>query len=113
MGVVLNDKPVNVKTSELNDWICKVRVKKLSCKRQKRKNLFIEAVLSNALVKAETLLRTKQQERRMRWEKIKSHMPDATSHNRSSVWDTRTCEDLHSIDNFMLQLNSVKVPVQR
>lgn len=109
MGVVLNERPVNVKTSELNDWICRVRVKKLNCKRQKRKNLFIEAVLSNALVKAERLLRAKQQERRLRWEKIKPHLPV----NRSSLWDTRTCEDLHSLDSFMSQLNSVKVPVQR
>lgn len=112
MGVVVTDrKPINVKTSELSDWICKVKVKKLNFKRQKRKNLFIEAVLTNALSRAETLLRMKQQERRMRWECIKSSLPD--SRCSPAVLDTRTSEDLDSIDYFMSQLNSVKVPVER
>lgn len=109
MGVVLNEKPLNVKTGELNYWISKVKVKQQNFKRQKRKNLLVEAVLSNALVTAENLLRLKQQERRMRWQRVKPKLAEAPA-----ILDTTDyCEELNSLNDFMSKLNSIKAPVQR
>ncbi|KAJ8953056.1 hypothetical protein NQ314_007431, partial [Rhamnusium bicolor] len=98
------------------DWISHIKVKKLNFKIHKRKNLFIEAVLNKALSKAETELRQKQEERRLRWQHLKSRwgvLQDCCD-NTSINWDTKICEELNnSLDNFMLQLKEVKVPIQR
>lgn len=119
MGVVAKAHLNNsIKTSELADWIAVLKVKKLNFKCQKRKNLFIEAVLNKALSKAETELRQKQQERRLRWQHLKStwwiNPKDSCDTNSSIDWDASTCEDLtHSIDEFMSQLKSVNVSIHR
>lgn len=116
MGAVGRHSAPAVKTSELNDWISKVRVKKRNFK---RKNLFIDAVLANALLQAEHLLRAKQQERKMRWQEIKSSFATSSVSQEPSTAATAAetassvCEDLISIDNFMFQLSQIKVPVQR
>lgn len=99
------------KTSELTNWIYKVKVKKQNFK---RKNLFIEVVLSNTLSHAEHLLRAKQQERKMKWERIKSTLPAGVKTSKMEVTAAATpCKDLSSIDDFMYQLSQIKVPVQR
>lgn len=119
MGVVAQAHLNNsIKTSELANWIAVLRVKKLNFKCQKRKNLFIEAVLNKALTKAESELRYKQQERRLRWQHLKttwSINPKESCDTNSSIdWDNNACEDLtNSIDEFMSQLKSVDVSIQR
>lgn len=109
-----------IKTSELTEWIGKVRVKKRSFK---RKNLFIDAVLTNALVHAQDLLRAKQQERKMKWLEVKSAMGTTTTPEEacppppplppSSLTPTPMLEELSSLDDFMYKLSLIKVPVQR
>lgn len=109
MGAILNEKPINVKTSELNHWIYKVKVKQQNLKRQKRKNLFVEAVLTNALISAQKLLRLKQQERRRRWEWVRLKKTETPA-----ILDaTNYCEELNSLNDFMSKLNAIKAPVQR
>lgn len=116
MGVVAkpNSASNSLKTSDLADWISLIKVKKINFKSKKRNNLFIEAVLNKALTRAETELRLKQQERRLRWQHLKSTWAiqnDYCDKNTSINWDTKVCEELNSsLDNFMLQLREVKVP---
>lgn len=106
-------------TDGLVDWITKVRVKKNSFKRQRRKNLRVEAVLTSALVKAETLLRMKQQQRYQRWQRLKVELTKADCNSVCSAtssdnqWDEKICEDINSLNSFMSLLNEVKIPLQR
>jgi len=108
-------------TDGLAVWITKVRVKKNSIKRQRRKNLRVEAVLTSALVKAEKLLRMKQQQRYQRWQRMKTELFKADCNvcditavgDRSVEWDEKTCEDLDSLHSFMCLVNEVKCPAQR
>jgi hypothetical protein len=108
-----------VQTDRLVDWISKARVKKSALKRSRRENLRVEAILTSALVKAETLLRVKQLQRFHRWQRVKSELcktgfdvcNDFPKDKVSNQWDE--CEDLKSLDRFMRMLNEVKSPVQR
>lgn len=113
MGAVERQVP-RVKTSELTHWISKVRVKK---RRFKRKNLFIEAVLANALVQAEHLLQAKQQERKEKWKTIKSttHINAATQRREAAAaTEAVSCEEItKSLDDFMFKLSQIKIPVER
>ncbi|KAF5308215.1 hypothetical protein FQR65_LT06395 [Abscondita terminalis] len=91
-------------------------LKKMSLKRQKRKNLFVEAVLTNALYKAESELKNKQQERLQRWRSIKIDLtrvqyPENTT--PAIVWNNQTFEELDSLNQFMSKLKEIKFPVQR
>ncbi|PNF22730.1 hypothetical protein B7P43_G07152 [Cryptotermes secundus] len=106
----------------LVDWITKVRVKKRSLTRHRKENLRVDAILTSALMKAETLLRMKQQQRFQRWQRLKTevckadctNVCSATSNERvSNQWDEKTCEEINSLDRFMCLLNEVKTPVQR
>lgn len=123
MGVpvrALNNRQQN-KTDGLAVWVTKVRVNKNSFKRQRRKNLRVEAVLTSALVKAEMLLRMKQQQRYQRWQRMKTELFKADCNvcsitavdDRSTEWDEKTCEDLDSLHSFMCLVNEVKCRVQR
>lgn len=115
MGVaVVNHK--TVQSESINDWIFKVKRKKLSLKRQRRKNLFVEAILTNALYKAELQLKSKQQQRLQRWRSIKTSLtriqyPENTP--SQIVWDNQTLEELDSLNQFMSKLKEIKLPVQR
>jgi hypothetical protein len=109
-------------TDGLVDWISKVRVKKKALTRHRRKNLRVEAILTSALIEAETLLRMKQQQRFQRWQRLKTevckadcnNVYSATSNdNVSDQWDEKTCEDINSLNRFMCLLNEVKTPLQR
>lgn len=111
MGVILKSHEAVGQTSQLVDWITKVRCKKLNVRRQRRKNLLVEAVLANALLKAETELRTKQQERLRRWQQIKTSYSNVCSRTKTIPWDA--CEDLNSLDSFMSELKNVKCQLDR
>lgn len=99
------------KTTELASWISRIRIKKTNFRYQKRKNLFIEAVLSNALVRAETELRQKQQERRLRWQHLMSKcaINTNTCDKLPPNFDTKIYDEINAdIDSFMNQLNQKK-----
>ncbi|PNF13867.1 hypothetical protein B7P43_G11787 [Cryptotermes secundus] len=109
-------------TDGLVDWIRKVRVKKRSLTRHRRENLRVEAILTSALMEAETLLRMEQQQRFQRWQRLKtevcksdcSNVCSVTSNdNVSNQWHEKTCEEINSLDRFMCLLNEVKTPLQR
>ncbi|GFG28484.1 hypothetical protein Cfor_11375 [Coptotermes formosanus] len=108
-------------TDGLTVWITKVRVKKNSFKRRRRKNLRVEAVLTSALVKAEMLLRRKQQQRYQRWQRLKTELFKANCNmcngiavgDRSTEWDEKICEDINSLHSFMCLVNEVKSPLKR
>jgi hypothetical protein len=81
----------------------------------------VEAVLTNALVKAEMLLRMKQQQRYQRWQRVKTELfkgdcnvcNATTDGDRSTEWDEKTCEDINSLHSFMCLVNEVKSPLKR
>jgi hypothetical protein len=109
-------------TDGLVDWISKVRVKKNSLTRRRKKNLRVEAILTSALIEAETLLRVKQQQRFQRWQRLKTEVCKADSGNvcnatygdkLSCQWDEKTCEDINSLNRFMCLVNEVKSPLRR
>lgn len=112
MGVAVRNIETVGHTDQLVDWITKVRCKKVNARKQRRKNLFVEAVLSNALRKAETELRHKQQERLRKWQQIKTSWCN-NSYSSQNSWDAKTCEELSSLDNFMFQLKQVKCQIER
>lgn len=110
MGVVLNQNEPSSKTTELANWISLIKVKKYAFKSKQRKNLLVDAVLSNALIRAECELRQKQQQRRLKWKYMKSTLKI----DEYKICDPQTYEELNSsIDSFMLQLKDVKVPCSR
>lgn len=118
MGVVAKPNLTlnSSKTSKLSDWIGLLQVKKHNFKTQKRKNLFIEAVLNKALTKAETELRHKQHERKLRWQTLQSSwsIPGCDTDKSQINLDPKVCEDLNnSLDEFMSQLKSVNVHIKR
>lgn len=109
MGVAPERSVSSRKTSDLAGWISNIKLKKTKFKNQRRKNLFIEAVLSNALVRAEGELRQKQHERRLRWHKLMSSCGvDAASPTKlPQNWDMKIYEEINAdLDNFMNQLKS-------
>lgn len=115
MGVAINTKDSVGQTTQLVDWITKVRCKKISVKNQRRKNLLVQAVLSNALMQAELELRRKQQQRFQRWQQLKNNWC-SNSYNNSvpcskNIWSS--CEEITSLDHFLSQLKSVKAPLER
>lgn len=110
-------KSKSVKTTELANWIASIKVKKLNFKCLKRKDLFIEAVLNKSLAKAEMELRQKQQERRQRWQLLKSSWGISNKIDSDSCskidWDNKAFEEFNSsLDEFMAELKVVN-SVQR
>lgn len=116
MGVVAKANVTcnSVKTTELANWIGLLKVKKNNFKCQKRKNLFIEAILNKALGQAEAELHQKQQERKLRWQHLRSSWSIDTSDKSNINLDPKVCRELNSsIDEFMSQLKSINVPIKR
>lgn len=115
------------KTEQLSNWIKKVRCKKLMCRRNRKRNLRIEAVLSYALYKAEYELRRKQLSRISQWRKLKPKFLQnsrSDDHNcesleyseiyqESNLWHEPVCQELSSLNDFMLKLSEIKAPLQR
>lgn len=114
MGVAINRNDCSFKTEAISAWISKVKSKKRLLRRRKRKNFLIEAVLTNALCKAEIELKHKQQQRLQRWRTFQSKLRKNLENNTTpAVWDTGTCEELNSFDQFMSQLKEIKFPLDR
>ncbi|KAK9704617.1 hypothetical protein QE152_g27768 [Popillia japonica] len=116
MGVVLRDnQQIKPKTADLTNWINKFKTKKIYLKRQKRKDLFIEAVLTYALSRAENELRHKQQLRRQKWQTLKTTWEPINNQDdaKRPVWDIKIYEDLDSLDHFLTEIDQIKIPLQR
>jgi hypothetical protein len=72
-------------------------------------------------VKAEKLLRVRQQQRFLRWQRLKMEVcktgfdacNDAPKDKLSQQWDEKTREVINSLNSFMCMVNEVKRPVQR
>lgn len=116
MGVVakINVTCNSFKTSELADWIGLLKVKKNNFKCQKRKNLLIEAILNKALAQAETELRQKQQERKLRWQHLRTTWSIDSCDKSNINLDPKVYGELNSsLDEFMSQLKSINVHIKR
>jgi hypothetical protein len=78
MGATVRPREFDVdqpsQTEQLANWISKVRSKKIMCRRNRKRNLRVEAVLTYVLNKAEYELRNKQTSRIMRWQKMKQRL---------------------------------------
>ncbi|XP_012266100.2 uncharacterized protein LOC105691881 [Athalia rosae] len=119
------DRPSH--TEELSNWILRVRSKKVICRRSRKRNLRMEAVLTYALTTAERELRSKQILRFNRWQQVKDKLTvdhkDCTNGEdfssigyerlEGNVWKTPLCSELSSLDSFMSMLKEIKVPLQR
>ncbi|XP_017768538.1 PREDICTED: uncharacterized protein LOC108556783 [Nicrophorus vespilloides] len=136
MGVVAQERINSMRTGELTKWISKVKSKKRVNRSNGDCNLYIHAVLANALAVAEVTLSEKRRERQMRWYNKRSEMAldmlIASASNQlspttdscvpqppttpppmqpplpASVLVYKDSEELSSLDNFMNQLKKVK-----
>ncbi|XP_076657383.1 uncharacterized protein LOC143361678 isoform X2 [Halictus rubicundus] len=108
------DKPSH--TEQLANWISRVRCKKLMCRRNRKRDLRVEAVLTCALFKAEHELRSKQLSRISKWQQFKKQFlreTDYSSCEEEDPWQGPLCPELSSLDSFMSKLGEIKVPLQR
>ncbi|XP_015591002.1 uncharacterized protein LOC107265752 [Cephus cinctus] len=135
MGSTLRPREVDVdqpsQTEQLSNWIGRIRTKKIICKRSRRRDLRMEAVLTYALSKAELELRNKQTLRYIKWQQMKKRMTndrdfkenDLYCHDdlsysdickeRDNPWQGPLCPELSSLDSFMSKLSKIKIPLQR
>lgn len=112
-------------TEQLSKWILRVRSKKMMCRRNRRRNFRVEAVLTHALCQAETELREKQINRVLRWQQLKLKLQEKRRTmdddeggdgdiKRLCCWeDQLLCPELSSFDDFMSKVNEIKAPLQR
>lgn len=121
------DKPSE--TERLVTWINKVRRKKSKCRRNLRRDLRIEAMLTCALSKAENDLRIRQLSTAEKWQELKKQClkkANYTNYEQYNGEDTENpglsqqnpqeeplCPELSSLDDFMSKLSEIKVPLQR
>lgn len=119
------DKPSH--TEQLANWISRVRCKKLMCRRNRKRDLRVEAVLTSALFKAEHELRDKQLSRISKWQQFKRQFLKDTGYTtcefysaedmnnlyQENPWQGPLCPELSSLDNFMSKLGEIKMPLQR
>lgn len=91
------------KTEELNEWIRKVRSKKIIKKRASHgQDLRVLVMLSQALRSAEQDLRKKQEERAQKWAQIKMHLNDSNTkncHDSNNYSNSDNEEEKREIDN--------------
>ncbi|XP_058809909.1 uncharacterized protein LOC131675079 [Phymastichus coffea] len=125
-------------TEQLVNWIHRVRTKKIMCRRNRKRDLRVEAVLTSVLSKAELELRTKQISRIVKWQQMKDRLledikckqaehqsgkdKDGGQKQSNNYGGTDTKEEcnawelfpeLQSLDSFMSQLNEIKVSLER
>ncbi|XP_076637360.1 uncharacterized protein LOC143349752 [Colletes latitarsis] len=121
------DKPSH--TEQLANWISRVRCKKLMCRRNRKRDLRVEAVLTSALFKAEHELRSKQLTRISKWQQFKKQFLKEAAYSscgfynvenmrnfksyQENPWQGPLCPELSSLDNFMSKLSEIKIPLQR
>lgn len=111
------------KTSDLKNWIRKVKTKKVVCKRRRNADLYIDAVLRHALKMAEHELHAKQQLRKQRWQQMRATVTtpafpsttiprtdDASTDAKEgrSRFNESQCDAICSLDDFLGQLKLVK-----
>lgn len=109
------------KTEELNEWIRKVRSKKIVKKRSSHgQDLRVLVMLSQALRSAENDLRKKQEERAQKWAQIKIHLNENTISNSDNCGslsdeeeqkrriDNLWSSELNGLNTFMKNLHQVK-----
>lgn len=109
------NRAATVKTEELNQWIRKVKSKKIVRKRATHgEDLRVLAMLTQALRSAEQSLRQKQVERAQKWAKIKSKLEPCNAYSdEEEALRRRTIDDLWSselngLNDFMNSLHQVK-----
>ena len=103
----------NGHTEELVKLISQFRSKKMFLKRKQKRDLRVEAILSNVLTRAQQELKAKQQQRLRKWLEVKSDL--GISDNLkcdADVWREKEL-GLDSLHSFMLQLQEVKTCVSR
>lgn len=123
------DKPSH--TEQLANWISRVRCKKLMCRRNRKRDLRVEAVLTLSLCKAEHELRSKQMSRISRWQQFKRQFLKEAEYTNckfyngndmddnsqlcqeNNPWQGPLCPELSSLDTFMSKLGEIKIPLQR
>ncbi|XP_033227651.1 uncharacterized protein LOC117179716 [Belonocnema kinseyi] len=116
------------KTEQLAMWINRVRSKKVMRRRNRKRDLRVEAVLTSALFKAEFELRTKQRLRNIKWQELKKELmldykygsPNCSEEYSNYLrchdhnpWKEPVCEELNSLNEFMTQLSEIKIPIER
>lgn len=101
-------------TEELVKLISKFRTKKVYLKKRQRRDLRVEAILTNVLTRAQEELKAKQQQRLRKWLEVKSCLgvTDEKYKCDSDVWREKEL-GLDSLHSFMLQLGEVKTPLHR
>lgn len=113
-------------TERLANWINLIRSKKISCKKNRKRNLRIEAVLTSVLSKAECELRSKQMSRIVRWQQMRQlmhekerskdggHLGKDSKHGDGYQFNLeKVVPELSSFNTFMAELNGIKAPLQR
>lgn len=113
-------------TEQLANWINRIRTKKISCKRNRKRNLRVEAVLTSVLSKAELELRNKQMSRIVRWQQMRQRMyeiqrfkdgghlgKDFQNGDSYEFNLEKVVPELSSFNTFMAELNEIKAPLQR
>lgn len=80
-------------TEQLANWISRVRTKKVMCRRSRRRNLRVEAVLTSVLSKAESELRNKQVTRIMRWQQMKQRLLEDMAYKDGGYRDGELYKD--------------------
>lgn len=133
-NVCISSSPIKAEApSALVEWIKNIRSKKIHKKRQsKGQDLRAIAILSNALLEHQKVLRQKQSERMERWLAIKKSM-ELDEKLRESSESTVDCDmrrleeeetrqkelknlfkqEIAQIDNFIDDLNSIKTSLVR
>ncbi|XP_066586679.1 uncharacterized protein [Prorops nasuta] len=105
-------------TEKLANWINRVRHKKLTHRYKPKRDLRVQAVLTNALVKAEYELRTKQINRVKKWQMLKQQLLKNELNYQQTFedddpWKGQLCPELKSFDTFMSKLSEIKEPLHR
>nr|CAD7452082.1 unnamed protein product [Timema tahoe] len=126
MGVAINcrikdgdSQNLQGQTDELVCWINKMKTRKTIMKRQRRKNFRIEAILSCALSMAEYELKSKQQQRMLRWQMLKMKIYERNceavkpSREQSNSSRLEKCEEIDSLNSFMCLLKESSLYILR
>jgi hypothetical protein len=113
-------------TERLVTWIRRVRRKKLRCRRNRRRDLRIQAMLTCTLFKAEDELRIKLLSRALKLRKLKKQLlktanyinpercdDEDTTQQNNPCKEPELCPELSSLDDVISKLSEVKVSLQR
>ncbi|KAI4498477.1 hypothetical protein M0802_006412 [Mischocyttarus mexicanus] len=106
-------KEESCKIQQLIKWIRRIQRKKLNCRKNRQRNLRIEAVLGHALCNAEYNLMTKQilKTSKFKQNEEQNYSDAIAQYNKTK--DEPLCPELASFDNFMKRVSNVKVPLPR